>query len=136
MSTKGLDILLLNVYERAKNNNIQIVNFIPKMGEDLNQQERFNSAPSHTYFEVNLAAQAQNYDDMMNFISSLEGHENMPIVSRIKSLDITDVYASNQLSEEKNSVQNQNVQSESSGQTTQSSKFTLNITLVIYTLTN
>ncbi len=135
LSTKSLDVLLLNLYERSKRNSIEIINFVPKTPDELDQQENIPFSPSYTYFEVNLAAQAKNYDDIINFVNSLEGYENMPIASRIKSLDITDINTLSQLSsDQEDTQQNPNSQSEPSSQTNPPARFTLNITLVIYTL--
>lgn len=136
LSPRSIDILFFNLYKRASDNNVQISSFTPKINDEtLLQNETLKSSPTTTYFEVNLTANAQSYTDLVNFINSLEGYKNMPIVSRVKDLSITDVVASNQLANQQKQQENNDKTTSSATNTADTQpRFTLNISLAFYTL--
>ena len=103
LTQDNLDIIYNNVYQRAKQNNIQINSITPKFSDNRNiLEDIIINPPSDSFFEVGFSATAPNMNSAVNFFKSLEGYDNMPIVSRVKNITFSDTVASARLAETQN----------------------------------
>jgi hypothetical protein len=85
-----------NIHDRADKNNVAIKNVSPKytfsaLNNNPNYVEFDQSpaSPSTKYYEVSMSLEAKSLGDIEKFIQTVEGYEQNPIFSRVRSLTIS-----------------------------------------------
>lgn len=128
LTHKDIDILYHNVYQRAKMNNVTLEYITTQFYDSkFTKDDTIQNAPSSSFYEVNFTASAYDQTSMINFIKSLEGYDNMPIISRIKDLSIADAEAVKKISD----TQKDN---EKDNEADNGKKYQISFTIIVYNI--
>lgn len=100
-----LNLIVTNIYERAKDNNVAISTLditYPDEGDfgfRSDDDTDLSVAPTSKLFSINYTFESADFSDMIDFIGELEGYETFPIFSRMLNISITDNEKSQELQE-------------------------------------
>lgn len=103
MKDYDLETIYINLYERAKSANVKILAITPKyLQNDVSAAsvDDFELAPTSHGYELVLSMISNDMRSINNFLKSIEGYQEMPIICRVKSLVINDTEAASNLNME------------------------------------
>jgi hypothetical protein len=103
----SLKSIYTNVVQRAKASNVAIRSLVPEFpGQQvaISSFDNSSESPSDTSYFLNISVEGRDMASVENFIKTLEGYENFPLISRLNSASIVDEAESAKISEDPTSL--------------------------------
>lgn len=100
----SLKSIYTNLIKRAEIHNVVVRNITPNYPNgEISSVTNFDVSefsPSQASYTLNFTIEAKDFISIENYIKSLEGYQNFPLLSRIHSINITDEFESAKISED------------------------------------
>lgn len=87
LTNKDLHIIYYNIFKRAQESNVILESF--QVNESENNKYLLDQYYNKPFINVNINIIADNVDNLINFLKSLEGYTNIPIVLKIENFSLT-----------------------------------------------